>query len=78
MVILFIYQQLLCGVTDDGYLMFPAKLLLCLLLISYWSMVHVFGKSKRPQTHLLMSISSIKNMVGYQFYSPKIIVWSDW
>jgi len=37
-----------------------------------------FQKSKRPQIHLLMSFSSIKNMVGYILKSPKMNFWSDW
>jgi len=38
----------------------------------------IFQKSKRPQTHLLISFSRIRNMVGYIFESPKINLWHNW
>ena len=41
--------------------------------IAWWKII--FQKSKR---HLLVSFSSIKNMVGYILKSPKMNLWSDW
>jgi len=35
-------------------------------------------KSKRPQTHLLMSFCSTRIMIAYIFISPKMNLWSDW
>jgi len=49
-------------VTSDVCLQFPAKefLYLFLYVISQWEII--FQQTKITQTHLLMSIGSIKNM----------------
>jgi len=45
-------------------------------VVAWWKII--FQKSKRPQTHLLMSFNSIRIMAGYTFSIPKINMWSDW
>jgi len=45
-------------------------------VIGYWK--NILQKSKRPQTHLLMSFYSIRIMIAYIFISPKMNLWSDW
>jgi len=39
-------------------------------VVGWWKII--FQKSKRPQTHLLMSFDSIRIMAGYTFSTPKI------
>ncbi len=64
---IFIYnQKIFCGVICDVFLLFPARFLLYSFLICYWLMEIMLQKSKRHQTHLLMSFSSINNMAGYR------------
>jgi len=62
------HQRAACRLTGDVCLVIPAKALLYKILICY----------KRPQTHLLMSFSSIRNMNFLIFLLPKINMWSDW
>ncbi len=44
--------------------------------VGWWKII--FQKSKRPQTHLLMSFNSIRIIAGYTFSTPKIYMYSDW
>jgi len=44
-------------------------------VVAWWKII--FQKSKRPQTHLLMSFNSIRIMAGYTFSTPKINMCSD-
>jgi len=45
-------------------------------VVAWWKII--FQKSKRPQTHLLMSFNSIRRMACDTFSIPKINLWSDW
>ena len=72
------HQRAACRLTGDVCLVIPAKALLYKLLICYWSMENHFLEVKRPQTHLLMSFSSIRNMNFLIFLLPKINMWSGW
>jgi len=45
-------------------------------VVGWWKII--FQKSKRPQTHLLMSFNNIAIMAGYVFQSPEINMWNDW
>jgi len=45
-------------------------------VVAWWKII--FQKSKRPQTHLLMSFNSIRIMAGYTCSIPKIYMWSEW
>ena len=77
--VLYLYhQKSTCRVTGDVCFIFPAKVLLYSLLICYCLMENHFSEVKHLLTHLLMSFSSIRNMAGYVFVSPKMNLWTDW
>ena len=74
----FQYQKSICGVTGDGGLVFQPNYCYIHLqyVVAWWKII--FQKSKRPQTHLLMSFNSIRRMACDTFSTPKINLWSDW
>ena len=72
LVVHFQHQKSIFRVTGDCCLVFPSKLLLYSILICCWLVEMKFYKSKRPQTHLLMSLNSIRIMADCTFSTPKI------
>jgi len=73
-----IIHKIICGVTGDGCLVFPAKIFLYLLSICYCWMENHFPKVKKTSNwFLLKSFNSIRIMIGYTFLKTTINIWSD-